>query len=149
MSTECESDPAWFRKEHPIEVREDISFNAYSSDGEVGIMMDPDMADLDVQAGEVAFLFGKSKDELWFMPHFGSFVKVSFDPEEATVASKLYDQPTGVYRSLSMIQDVRVSVPVYHDALSMIPVDAAGEDAACNGNDAEWDAEWEERDVDE
>ncbi len=145
MPTECESDPAWFRKEHPIEVREDISFNAYSLDGEVGIMLDADMADLDVQAGEVAFLFGKSKDELWFMPHFGSFVKVSFDPEEEPVASKLYDQPTGVYRSLSMIQDVRFNVPVYHDALSMIPVAAAGEDAACNGDDAEW----EEGDVDE
>ena len=146
METKCESTPAWFRKEHPMEVREDIPLSAYSSDGEFGVMMDPDVADLDVQAGEVAFLFGKNKDELWFRPHFGLFFKVSFNSEEEVVAAKLYDRPTGVFRSISLIKDVHVSVPVYHDALYMVPVTAAGEDddeeeEASNQNGFEWDEE--------
>ena len=128
MATKCESVPAWFRKEHPIEVREDISFCAFSSDGEVGIMLGTGETDLEVKPEDVAFLFGKDKDELWFRPHFGSFYKVSFDSDEEATASRLYNQPTGVYRNLSLVQDVRFNVPVYHDALSMIPFDEPQQD---------------------
>ncbi len=124
MATKCESIPVWFREEHPIEVREDISFSAFSSDGEVGIMPGAGEADFEVKADEVAFLFGKSKNELCFMPHFGLFFKVSFDSEEESVATRLFEQPTGVYRSFSLTKDERFSVPVYHDALSMIPLES-------------------------
>lgn len=122
METKCKSTPAWFRKENPIEIRDDVSFSAFSSDGEVGIMLGQGETDLDIKAEEVAFLFGKDKDELWFCPNFTSCLKVSFDSDEDVVASKLYNQPTGVYRSLSLIKDVRFDVPVYLDALSMIPI---------------------------
>ena len=91
MATKCESIPTWFRKEHPIEVREDISFCAFSSDGEVGIMLGAGETDLEVKPEDVAFLFGKDKDELWFRPHFGSFYKVSFDSDEEATAAKLYN----------------------------------------------------------
>jgi hypothetical protein len=123
MATKCESIPAWFRKEHPLEVREDVSFCAFSSDGEVGIMLGAGETDLEVKPEDVAFLFGKDMDELWFRPHFGSLYKVSFDSDEEATAAKLYNQPTGVYRNLSLVQDIRFNVPVYHDALSMIPFD--------------------------
>lgn len=123
MATKCESIPAWFRKEHPLGVREDVSFCAFSSDGEVGIMLGAGETEIEVKPADVAFLFGKDKDELWFRPHFGSFYKVSFDSGEEAAASKLYNQPTGVYRNLSLVQDARFNVPVYHDALSMIPFD--------------------------
>ncbi len=127
METRCETIPVWYRKENPIEVRDDISFSAFSSDGEVGIMPETGEADIEVKAEETAFLFGKSKDELLFMPHFGLFFKISFDSEEASVGTRLYEQPTGVYRSVSLIKDERFSVPVYHDALSMIPLEACDE----------------------
>lgn len=123
MATKCESIPAWFRKEHPLEVRDDVSFCAFSSDGEVGIMLGAGETDIEVKPEDVAFLFGKDAGELWFRPHFGSFYMVSFDSDEETTASKLYNQPTGVYRNLSLVQDIRFDVPVYHDALSMIPFD--------------------------
>lgn len=119
--------PAWFRKENPIETRDDISFSAFSSDGEVGIMPSVGETDIDVKADEVAFLFGKSKDELWFMPHFGLFLKVAFDSEEESVATRLFEQPTGTYRNMSLIKDERFNVPVYHDALSMISLESNDE----------------------
>ena len=134
METKDDTIPAWYRKENPVEVRDDISFSAFSSDGEVGIMPGTGDADIDVKAGEVAFLFGKSQDELWFRPHFGLCFKVSFNSEEASVATRLYEQPTGVYRSVSMIKDERFTVPVYHDALSMIPLEAC-DDCVSNDDD--------------
>ncbi len=127
METKCEAMPVWYRKENPIEVRDDISFSAFSSDGEVGIMPESGEADIEVKAEEVAFLFGKSKDELWFMPNSGLFFKVSFDSEEASVATRLYEQPTGVYRNVSLIKDERFNVRVYHDALAMIPLESCDE----------------------
>lgn len=127
MESKDDDIPVWYRKESPIEVREDMPFSAFSSDGEVGIMPGIDDAGIEVKAGEVAFLFGKSKDELWFMPSFGLFFKVSFDSEEESVAARLYEQPTGVYRCLSLVKEERFSVPVYHDALSMIPLEPCDE----------------------
>ena len=135
METKCESTPAWFRKERPMEVREDIPLSAYSSDGEVGVIPGTDETDIEVKAEEVAFLFGKSKDDLWFMPHFGLFVKVSFNSEEEAVVAKLYDQPTGVFRSISLIKDERFCVPVYHDALSMIPLESCDESLPNNDDE--------------
>ena len=82
MERKSECIPAIFRKEHPIEIRDDVSFSAFSSDGEVGIMLAPGEADLDVKADEVAFLFGSDKNDLYFRPQFGLFVKVEFDPDE-------------------------------------------------------------------
>ena len=123
METKKDVALAWFKKETPIEVRDDISFSAFSSDGEVGIMPGNGEADIEVKADEVAFLFGKSKDELLFMPYFGLFFKVCFNSEEETVATRLYDQPVGVYRSLSLTKDEHFTVPVYHDALAMIQLE--------------------------
>ncbi len=123
METKRESIPAWFRKELPIEVREDVSFSAFSSDGDVGIMLGAGETDIEVNADEAAFLFG-DKNDLWFMPTLGSFFKVSFNSEEEAVAAKLYNLPIGVYRNCSLIKDVRIDVPVYHDALAMIPFEA-------------------------
>ena len=137
METKDETIPVWYRKETPIEVRDDISFSAFSSDGEVGIMPGTGEADIEVKAEEVAFLFGKSKDELWFMPNFGLFFKVSFDSEEESVAARLFEQPTGVYRSVSLIKDERFSVPIYHDALSMIPLESCDENVPYNDDENE------------
>ena len=46
METKDETIPVWYRKETPIEVRDDISFSAFSSDGEVGIMPGTGEADI-------------------------------------------------------------------------------------------------------
>ena len=115
-------DCAWFRREHEIEVREDVSFSAFSSEGEVGIMLSAGENDLDLKTEEAAFLFGDNQDDLWFMPRMGSFYKVSFNPDEEPVATKLYNQHSGTYRNCSLVNDIRVSVPVFHDALDMIPI---------------------------
>ena len=69
------------------------------------------------------------------MPHFGLFVKVSFNSEEEAVVAKLYDQPTGVFRSISLIKDERFCVPVYHDALSMIPLESCDESLPNNDDE--------------
>ena len=127
METKEDVIPAWFRKETPIEIRDDISFNAFSSDGEFGIMPCAGEADVEVKAEEAAFLFGKSMKDLLFMPHFGLFFKVFLNSEEESVAARLYDLPVGVYRSLSLTKDERFTVPVYHDALSMIPLESLNE----------------------
>ena len=115
-------DCAWFRREHEIEVRDDVSFSAFSSDGEVGIMLSAGENDLDLKTEEAAFLFGDNQDDLWFMPRMGSFYKVSLNPEEEPVATKLYNQHSGTYRNCSLVNDIRVSVPVFRDALDMIPI---------------------------
>ena len=130
METKEDIAPAWFRKETPIEVRDDISISAFSSDGEFGIMPGSGEADIEVKAEEASFLFGKSKDDLLFMPRFGLFFKVYFNSDEESVAARLYDQPVGVYRSLSLTKDERFTVPVYHDALSMIPLESLDESPA-------------------
>lgn len=115
-------DCAWFRKEHEIEVREDMSFSAFSSEGEVGIMLIGSETDLDLKTEEAAFLFGDNQDDLWFMPRMGSFYRVFFSPDEEPVAEKLYNQHTGTFRSCSLVNDIRISVPVFRNALGMIPI---------------------------
>lgn len=120
METKCESIPVWFRKENPSEVRDDVSFSAFSSDGEVGIMLAPGEADLDVKVDEAAFLFGSDKDELYFRPQFGLCVKVEFDHDEEAAISKLYNARMGVYKNCSLVKDVRFNVPVYRNALEVM-----------------------------
>lgn len=137
METKEDVVPAWFRKETPIEIRDDISFSAFSSDGEFGIMPTAGEADIDVNMNEAAFLFGKKKDDFLFMPHFGLFFKVLFNSSEETVASRLYERPVGVYRSLSLTKDERFMVPVYHDALDMIPLKALEDSPANNDEEDE------------
>ena len=122
MERKSECIPAMFRKEHPIEIRDDVSFSAFSSDGEAGIMLVPGEADLDVKADEVAFLFGSDKNDLYFRPQFGLFVKVEFDPDEEAAVSKLYNARIGVYKNCSLIKDVRFNVPIYRNALDMIDI---------------------------
>ena len=138
METKEDVVPAWFRKERPIEIRDDISFSAFSSDGEFGVMPSAGEADIEVKAEEAAFLFGKNKDELLFMPHFGMFFKVIFSSSEETVAARLYEeQPVGVYRSLTLTKDERFTVPVYHDAFDMIPLNALESSPANNNEEDE------------
>ena len=134
METKDDVIPAWLREETPIEVRDDISFGAFSSDGEFGIMPAAGEADIDVKMNETAFLFGKNKDELLFMPHFGLFFKVIFNSSEETVAARLYEQPVGTYRSLTLTKDERFTVPVYHDALDMISLKSL-ESSPANNNE--------------
>lgn len=138
METKEDVVPAWFRKETPIEIRDDISFNAFSSDDEFGIMPCVGEADVEVvKAEEAAFLFGKSKKDLLFMPHFGLFFKVIFNSSEETVAARLYEQPVGTYRSLTLTKDERFTVPVYHDAFDMIPLKALESNPANNNEEDE------------
>lgn len=122
------NDCAWFRKEHELEVREDVAFSAFSSDGEIGIMLCSGESDLDLKADEAAFLFGDNPNDLWFRPNFGSFFKVSLNPDEVAVAAKLYAQHSGIYRNCSLVNDVKLAVPIYREALSMIPVNATHEE---------------------
>lgn len=135
METKEDVVPAWFREETPIEIRDDISFSAFSSDGEFGIMPAAAEADIEVKVDEAAFLFGKDKDELLFMPQFGLFFKVLFNSSEKTVASRLYEQQVGVYRSLSLTKDEHFTVPVYRDSLSMISHEPSEGNAPNNGDE--------------
>lgn len=130
METKCESIPALFRKEHSVEICYDVSFSAFSSDGEVGIMLEPGEADIDVKSDEIAFLFGSNKSEFLFRPKFGLYFKIGFEADEEAAVSKLYNATMGVYKNCSLVKDVRFCVPVYRDALAMIPLDEHKEDVA-------------------
>ena len=123
METMCENVAAWFSRERPIEVRDDVTFSVFSFDGDVGIMLGAGEAELDVKENEAAFLFGKDKDELWFMPYFGMFLKVATDLDEKVAVAKLYERFSGVYKNFSFVKEVSLTVPVYHNALYMVPFD--------------------------
>lgn len=114
--------PAWFRRERAIRVFPDAGYELCADDGVTGIRQTaPSEAEFNPR--EAAFLFGASSDKLYFRANFAAIVKVDCAGEEKTAMQKtLYNAQTGAFYDLrGPFAKPFHGIPVYRDALDMIP----------------------------
>lgn len=117
--------PAWFRKEHPIQVLPDTGFDFYSDENEIGILQ-TDSPGVAFVPQEAAFLFGDSPSPLFFRVNFSTVIKVDAPKGgKEAMQEKLYNMPTGVFCDYSGPTPKTIhGITVYHDALDLIPTDS-------------------------
>ena len=118
--------PAWNRRElSPKLVRADsLGFSKEKNIISVGFDCS---SRIYIVKKEAAFLFGQSSKEFFVRTHFGCFVSFEdesdFDRELVELREELYKSDFGglVDPALFYPNNILFDIPVYHDALSMIP----------------------------
>ena len=145
----CSGDyiPGWARKETPIFISEDASFSLHAMDNEIGVLAStPAPEDIGFVKGEAAFLFGTSQEELYFRANCSTFIRIGIDEDKAGLRERIFNSHTAVFWTCKgMETETEHGIPVFHDALAMLPHRATDtDDEADNGLEPEYEEEAEE-----
>lgn len=116
--------PAWFKRERSIRVVTDSYSRIFKDKGVITVDLSS-VCDFHIVSNQAAFLFGSSSRDLFVRASFGCFIKIKLNNNDkvAKLREELYASEFGaLIESCDIFSDnVKLSIPVYHDALEMIP----------------------------
>ena len=114
---------AWDQRENPMPIMQDDSLSLYSSNDELGVAL-TGLSDIVFEKQQAAVLFGESPDDLVFRASFGCFVRIPNDDDnQKALRERLFKSQTASFCDYSNPLSAKTEhgIPVWHNALSMIP----------------------------
>ena len=133
---------AWDKREKPLPIMEEDSLNLYSSNDEIGVAL-TSLSDISFEKQQAAFLFGASSDDLIFRASFECFVKIpNGDESKKALRERLFKSKMASFSDYSDPLSAKTvhSIPVWHNALSMIPQSKTTEEETESGDKPEDDS---------